>query len=136
MSEFNTESGWNEVKDGDFHDFDVEPTVKGVLTAIDHEVGENKSTVYTFNAGNGVIKKVWGATVLDSKMLNVKVGYEVGIEFLGRQKVEGANREFKNYNVFYRETPMLEVHEVGKSHDVKAKKEEIENAENGSEIPF
>ncbi len=100
-----TEEDWEKVetdlwipeKEGD--------SVEGVFIAVEKEVGENKSNLYTIETPDAKQIGVWGSKVLDGKLLSLKPGQEVKIVFLGVKKPEG-KREWKDFDVFKK--PMKE----------------------------
>jgi hypothetical protein len=97
-------SEWRKVEMSPSHDFEKEKELEGVLTAIQTDVGPNASTLYEFEKKNGENTAVWGSTVLDSRMKNVKIGEEVKIVYAGlaKESKKGQNKA-KLYDVFHRE---------------------------------
>lgn len=65
---------WTYEKDGDF--------IEGVLVQVQSEIGANKSMLYSVETPEGV-KSVWGAAILDSRMIAVKVGDKIKITYKG-----------------------------------------------------
>ena len=97
-------SEWTKVEMSPSHDFEKEKAVEGVLTGIQTDVGPNASTLYDLEKKDGENTAVWGSTVLDSRMKNVKIGEEVKIVFTGLAKdsKKGQNPA-KLYEVYHRE---------------------------------
>lgn len=67
-------------------------SIEGVLIKIESNVGANKSMLYTIEK-DGMPTNVWGSTVLDQRMVGVKVGDLVRITYKGLgEKVTGKNQ--------------------------------------------
>jgi len=73
--------------------------ISGIYLGVELEVGPNKSNLYSLETEPGKQVGVWGCKVLDGKMLAVKVGQQVKIEFKGKIKPEKGN-EYRSYEVF------------------------------------
>lgn len=89
------ETGKVSIKKGDI--------IEGIYLGMEIGVGPNNSKMYNVRTSDGV-KSVWGSTILDSRMKNVKEGEELKIEYLGlfpSEKVKG--RSYHKYDVFHRE---------------------------------
>jgi hypothetical protein len=61
-------------KDGD--------SIEGVLIKVQDNVGPQQSMLYTLEA-NGEVTSVWGSTVLDQRMVGVKIGDLIRIVYKG-----------------------------------------------------
>lgn len=82
---------------------------KGVYLSKEENVGDNNSILYSFDVDGDVVN-VWGSTLLDTRLKNVKYGEEVIIEYLGEeesQKRKGA--KYHNFDVYHRPMPMQKV---------------------------
>lgn len=67
-------------------------SVEGVLLKIENNVGANKSMLYTIEKDNKPLN-IWGSTVLDQRMVGVKVGEVIRITYKGLgEKVAGKNQ--------------------------------------------
>ena len=94
---------WNlkEAKEGD--------EMIGVFTGKDENVGENNSTVYRIETINGDIRSVWGSTVLDVRMKNVKEGKEVKIVYKGsKPSPTRKGKSYHDFDVWHREADHTE----------------------------
>lgn len=78
----------------------------GILKEIRTNVGSNASNLYIFSGAKGDFA-VWGSALLDSR-LSDKLGKEVKIKYNGKKRNPKTNREYNDFSVFYRETPMIE----------------------------
>jgi hypothetical protein len=76
---------WTYEKEGD--------SVEGILIRVQDNVGANKSKIYNIETKKNGIFSIWGSTLLDSKMLLVKLGDLVKITYKGLESVE---KEGKN----------------------------------------
>ena len=66
-------------------------SIEGVLLKIEDNVGANKSMLYTIEK-DGKPTSVWGSTVLDQRMVGIKVGELIRITYKGLgEKVGGKN---------------------------------------------
>ena len=94
---------WNYKEEGKGSEF------KGNYLYKEENVGENNSTMYTFEV-NDDLMSVWGTTLLDTRLKNVKPGEEVIIVYLGEedsQKRKG--KTYHNFEVYHREQPFVKV---------------------------
>lgn|SRR3990167_3707529 len=97
------DDGWIKSEQGDTWDFTANKEMVGLFIGKEENVGENNSNLYSFEVDQKNVA-VWGSTVLDIRMKNVKVGEEVKIVFLGME--DSPNRkgkQYKNFDVFHRE---------------------------------
>ncbi len=113
-------SEWKKVEMSPSHDFEKEKEIEGVLTGVQENVGPNASTLYDIEKKGGDTVSVWGSTVLDTRMKNVKIGEEVKIAFIGlaKEAKRGQNKA-KLYEVFHREPSITneDIDEVSKGID-------------------
>ncbi len=87
---------YKEAKEGD--------SVEGVYAGKEENVGENNSTIYRIEDKDGNAKNVWGSTVLNTRMKNVKEGEEIKIVYQGKKPSptrKGSN--YYDFKVFHRE---------------------------------
>lgn len=78
--------------------WDKEKPLEGKLLRTEHDVGPNKSNMYTVETENGEVK-VWGSTVLDDKLLGVPTGVYVRIEYEGKKPSKNGG-SYHSYKVF------------------------------------
>ena len=86
-------------------------SVEGTFLGVENNVGPNNSNLYSVNTDKGLLS-VWGSTVLDIRLKNIKPGEEIKIVYLGlesSQKTKG--RQYHNYDVFHRESEIPVVEE-------------------------
>ncbi len=81
---------WTYKNDGDF--------IEGVLLQAQKDIGPNKSKLYSIETSEGV-KNVWGATILDSRMVLVKVGSKIKITYKGLGEAKGGHNAPKIFKV-------------------------------------
>ncbi len=81
---------WTYENDGDF--------IEGVLVNKQDQVGPNNSWIYTIETLEGV-KSVWGAAILDSRMVAVKLGAKLKITFKGLGEAKGGHNPPKIFKV-------------------------------------
>lgn len=102
-------SEWKKVEMAPTHDFEKEPEFIGVFISKDENVGPNASTLYNFEQKGGVNVAVWGSTVLDTRLKNVKEGEEVKIIYKGlTENPKRGQKPAKLYDVFHREPEITE----------------------------
>ena len=94
---------------GDTWNFDEAPEMVGLYLGHEEGVGENDSNLYTFEVDQKNIS-VWGSTVLDIRLKNVKVGEEVKIVFNGmKDSPNRKGKQYKDFEVYHREPVFSEV---------------------------
>ena len=81
---------WTYENDGDF--------IEGVLVNKQDQVGPNNSWIYTIETLEGV-KSVWGAAILDSRMVAVKLGAKLKITYKGLGEAKGGHNPPKIFKV-------------------------------------
>ena len=81
---------WTYEKDGDF--------VEGIVVAKEPNVGKNDAWIYSIETPEG-IKNVWGCTILDSRMVFVKVGDKIKITFRGLGEAKSGRNAPKKFDV-------------------------------------
>ena len=95
------EENWNKVETEIWVPENKGDEISGVYLDVQHEIGENKSNLYTLEVKEGKTLCFWGCKVLDGKMTAVKIGQQVKVLFLGKVSPEGG-REYKDYDVFFK----------------------------------
>ena len=107
---------WKKVEMGDAWDYKNAKKgseVIGLFVGKEENVGENNSIVYTLESPSGEMISIWGSTVLDLRLKNIKVGEEVRIVYLGQLESEKRKGKFyHNFDVYHREPIMEKVEEV------------------------
>lgn len=90
---------WKEVtiEDGDV--WDKQNPLEGEFLTAEHEVGPNKSSMYTIRTEKGNVK-VWGSIVLDDKLMSVPQGTYVRLEYEG-QLTGKTGSKYHGYKVFF-----------------------------------
>ncbi len=83
-------SVWTYENDGDF--------IEGVLVGKQDHVGANDSWMYTIETPEGV-RSVWGATLLDSRMIALAVGSKIKITYKGLGEAKGGHNAPKIFKV-------------------------------------
>ena len=78
--------------------------IEGQLLEIKGNVGANNSMIYTLGVENKPIT-VWGSTVLDPKMLGVKIGDQIKIVYEGLGEASPGKNAPKLFEVFVDRTP-------------------------------
>ena len=94
-------SEWKKVELGETWDYKTAKegdSVEGVFAGKDENVGENNSMIYRLETPEGDVRSIWGCTVLDTRMKNIKEGEEVKIVYKGTKP--SPNRKGKNYHDF------------------------------------
>lgn len=79
----------------------VDGDVQGILLGVKDDVGPNHSRMYTVKVGDKQYG-MWGATALDNQMVDVAIGEEILIKYIGMKENPKTNRKFKNYELFHR----------------------------------
>ena len=82
---------WTYEKDGDF--------IEGVLIQKKTNVGPNEAMLYSLEVSESVVKNVWGATILDSRMALVKIGDKIKITYKGLAKPTPGKQSAKLFKV-------------------------------------
>lgn len=107
------DDGWKKVEVGNswnYKDLGKDATFVGVYRNKEEGVGENNSIVYTFEDVNGNLINIWGSTLLDIRLKNIRFGEEVKIHYLGQEKSEKRKgKMYHNFEVYHREIPMQKV---------------------------
>ena len=103
------EKNWKKVEgNGEYEESitwepDSEKELEGRLEKVKHEVGQYKSTVYSIRKFDNTLYSVWGNSVINTKMAEVKIGSLVKIVALGKEKSPKSGRMYSNFDVFYSE---------------------------------
>lgn len=76
----------------------------GLLIDVEHDVGTNKSTLYTIQEKETQENvNVWGSTILDGRMKGISIGMEVRLVYNGLGDAKPGQNAPKLWQVFYRE---------------------------------
>ncbi len=69
-------------------------TIEGVYKGKQHNVGKNKSNMYSIKV-DGEVKNFWGSTVLDRKMVSIDEKDKIRITYDGKDE----EKDYKKYTV-------------------------------------
>jgi len=101
---------WKKVELSPAHNFEEEKELIGVFTGKDENVGENNSTIYHLEKQDGEMTDVWGSTVLDVRLKNIKVGEEVKIVYNGKKPSPNRKGKFyHDFEVYHRATEFSQI---------------------------
>lgn len=94
----------------------------GLYIGKEENVGENNSNIYNFERlDNNENIAVWGSTVLDTRMKNVKVGEEVKIVYKGtKPSPNRKDKVYHDFDVFHRKPAFVNASEEKFKDDVEA----------------
>ena len=82
--------------------------IEGILTRVEEKVGPNESMLYHVEQKGGEMIQVWGSTVLDMRMAQVKVGQELKIIYKGLAEKGGRGKNKpKLFKVLYRDPDVV-----------------------------
>ena len=82
---------YQEVNPGMWIPEEAEDAIEGIFINAEHDVGANKSMLYTIDV-NKVPTGVWGSAILDQRMAAIQPGEKVKITFKGLgEKKSGHN---------------------------------------------
>ncbi len=116
-------SDWKKVELGEIWDYkkaQVGDELIGAYTGKKENVGENNSMIYQLETPEGDIRNVWGCTVLDTRMKNIKEGEEVKIVYKGtKPSPTRKGKTYHDFEVYHREPDRTEnmVEELSKEVD-------------------
>jgi hypothetical protein len=106
-------SDWRKVEIGNtwnYKELGKGAKLVGVYTGKEEHVGENDSNVYSFEVEGGDVMSVWGTTLLDMRLKNIKEGEEVKIVYLGEEKsMKRTGKTYHNFEVYHRAVDFTEV---------------------------
>jgi len=105
-------SDWKRVEMSPAWDYETQKEIEGVLIERKEKVGPNNSNMYMLELADQSIMGVWGTSVLDVRLGNLKVGEEVRIVYLGKTKSEKTGRSYHNFDVFHRPVEPPEMEQV------------------------
>jgi hypothetical protein len=109
MSEYTESSGnfWKPIKEGEI--------LEGLYLNKETNVGQNSSNIYYFEVlDTHEVKQVWGTTILDQRMIPVKIGQQVRITYKGLgEKGKGGKQAPHIWKVEYKD-PDMDVDAVAK----------------------
>ena len=86
----NTANIWN---------FELMSELEGTYVGVKENVGENNSRLYYIKKIDGEEVAFWGSALLDDLMRSVSVNACLRIRYLGKEKSNKTNREYKNYEI-------------------------------------
>jgi hypothetical protein len=99
-----TGKAWKPEKEGD--------QVVGLLIKVESNIGMHNSMMYHLeDSTTHDIIKVWGSTILDSRMSEVKIGKLVRITFKGLAQGSKGKNPPKIFKVEYKDAGSSEIHE-------------------------
>lgn len=102
---------WKEISvNNDTDVWDKETPLEGEFVKVAHDIGPNKSNMYTLRTDAGEIK-VWGSTVLDDKLMGVPQGAYVQIEYEGKKPSKNGG-SYHSYKVFLDEDSVSEKEDI------------------------
>ena len=83
----------------------IDDSIEGLYTAKEENVGQNDSNMYYVERlDNHEVIQIWGSTVLDQRMIPVKVGQQVRITYKGLgEKGKGGKQAPKLWKVEYKD---------------------------------
>ncbi len=73
--------------------------IVGILLSKESGVGKNNSNIYVLEVDNKPMS-VWGSTVLDPKMISVKLGQKIKIVYLGKGEEKPGRSPAKLFTVW------------------------------------
>lgn len=76
-----------------FHFANAGDSIEGIYVKKKINVGENKANLYVLEVKEKKLS-IWGSTVLDDKMDEVKVGDVITVTYLGKEK-----KKYHNYKL-------------------------------------
>lgn len=90
-------------------DFDKNDEIICKILKVESDKGKYKSNLYTAKKRNGEIVKIWGSTVLDSRLANMGKDDIIRITYLGKVPTDKGNpyRDFKVFKAKPAQTPDL-----------------------------
>lgn len=100
----------------------------GLYVGKEEHIGENDSILYTFEIENEEVMNVWGSTLLDMRLKNLKVGEEVKIVYLGLAPSEKRKgKSYHNFEVYHRMPEFKEVGPAGSGADPSIKASDVDD---------
>ena len=105
--------GWQKVSMSSIWDYKAlgkESELVGVYMYKEEGIGENNSTLYTFELSDGSAVSIWGNTLLDMRFKNLKPGEEVKVVYLGQEPSPKRKGKFyHNFEVYHRVVPFAKM---------------------------
>ncbi len=80
-------------------DFEKNKILEGVLISKESGIGPNESNFYKFELKDGEVTGAWGNVVLDDRLVQVSIGDQVKITYLGKVKNDQSGRTYKSFDV-------------------------------------
>ena len=102
------EGDWKKVEeefedDATIYEFKEEgDSVEGTLEQVESDVGTNKSKMYTIKLEDESLAKIWGSSVLDTRMQKIETGSQVKIEYTGLKNSKKSGRDYKTFEVYHK----------------------------------
>ena len=95
---------WREITPSDVDTWkpEIGDTVEGFVVGVE-KAGPNNSNLYTLKQPDGKLIKVWGNTVLDSRLNALDKEKEIKIEYLGKMTSEKTKRSYHSFKVYVSE---------------------------------
>jgi hypothetical protein len=105
--------GWKEATGNAWKPEKKGESITGILVKVQEKVGPNNSMMYHIeDSESHEIVKVWGSTILDSRMSEVKVGQLVRITFKGLgEKGKGGKQAPKIFKVEFKDVDAFDIAE-------------------------
>lgn len=96
---------WTKMGPGDrveSWDYEKEKEIVGTLVEKRENVGPNMAKMYILRLADGTKKGVWGSANIDMNMVNVPVGNDVKLIYVGVVQNPKTKRNFKKFEFFTR----------------------------------
>lgn len=95
------------------HDWEKDKVLEGIFTNKRKVITENgESNMYTVEKAGGESVDVWGKSMLDSFFLNMKIGTQVKVAYLGKKKSQKGGRSYHAFEFDYDDSMV-----IGESQD-------------------
>ena len=108
---------WQEVGGDSGEMWNKEGSIEGTLVSRQSNVGPNNSMKYNVETKDGVVG-VWGSTVLDTKMEQIKDGSVIRITYLGKADSKNGRGQYHDYKVEVKPNEGAPAEDVAKVKDV------------------
>jgi len=89
---------YEENKPGIFDFKEEGDELEGVLIKIQHDVGPQKSMLYTLEVKEKPLS-IWGCTILDQRMVGIKIGDKIKVVFKGLGQAQTGKNAPKIFQV-------------------------------------
>lgn len=92
----------------EIHDWEKDKVLEGIYTNHRRVLTQNGETnLYTVEKKGGKSVDVWGKKMLDSFFLNMKIGTQVKITYLGKEKTQKGGRSYYKFEFEYDDSTAL-----------------------------